>query len=235
MSKRPLLLATLSAALVLGALLLLGVNLPLWQWAQAAIGELRSGGGPAIAAFSLAHVAAIVFVIPVSPFVFAAGMVWGTVGGTALITLNNLIGTTIAFALAQRSLRPLVERHLGDHRHVKAIERAMALGGFPAIVLLRLSPIVPMSILNYGLGLFPLRTRTYVAATTVGLLPITLLYCWGAAGLGELTDAAVGELAGGPLQRGLFWLGLAATFGSVWWLQRLARRALQPTTERAST
>ena len=151
--------------------------------------------------------------------------------GPASITIDNLCGTPIAFLRAHRGFRPLVQRHLGDHRHVRAIDKAMQLGGFRAVVLLRLSPIVPMSILNYGLGLFDLPTRVYVAATTAGLLPITVLYCWGAAGVGELSEVAAGKVAAGPWQQAMFWIGLAATFGAVGWLQKMAASALKETDE----
>jgi len=223
-------LRKLIAGLVIGgvvacALLFIGLQLPVWQWMAAAVDGLRAGGPLAIGAFAMAHISAIVLFVPASPFVFAAGMVWGTLPGTLLVTFANLVGPSIAFLLAQRTLRPTVQRHIAGNRHAEAIDAAMVMGGFRAIVLLRLSPIVPMSILNYGLGLFDVPLRDYTIATAVGLLPITVLYCWGGSGIGEASGLAKGEFSG-PLHQAIFWLGLAATFVAVWYLERLARKAI---------
>ncbi len=226
-STRRILLWLFGLGLAGGVLVVAMAQLPLFAWMETAIEQLQLLGPLAVAAFAVVHIACIVAFVPVSPFVFAAGIVWGTAGGTAIITLDNLIGPTIAFFLARRWLRPTVQRLVRGNKHAEAIDRAMALGGFRAVILLRLSPIVPMSILNYGLGLFELRTGTYVVATAVGLLPITVLYCWGGAGIGEISALASGDIDAGPVEQVLFWAGLAATFGAVWYLERLARRALR--------
>jgi uncharacterized membrane protein YdjX (TVP38/TMEM64 family) len=219
-------LVVLGLALV--GLLLLGMQLPLGAWLANGTETLRAGDPGAIAGFVAVHVVCVLAFVPVTPIVFMAGFLWGTVGGALVITAGNLLGPTLAFLLGRSTLRARVHQQLSRHRYGRAVERAMALGGFRAIVLLRLSPIVPMAPLNYALSLFPLDLGTYVLATTAGLLPITLLYTWGGAGIDDVAMLASGNVGvHSGLERGLFWAGLAATFLAVWWLERLARRSLR--------
>jgi uncharacterized membrane protein YdjX (TVP38/TMEM64 family) len=89
--------------------------------------------------------------------------------------------------------------------------------------LLRLSPLVPFNLLNYALGLSPVRLRDYVLASWLGMMPGTLLYVY----LGTLA----GELGTGPRERTVFeWiflgLGLLATLAVTLLSARIARRAL---------
>lgn len=218
-------------ALVGCALVVLFAQLPVFTWLAYGVQRLEEAGPIGIAVFMLVHLLAIVGFVPASPFVFAAGMVWGTAAGTLIITIGNAVGPALAFIAARSWVRPTVHKLVQGNRHAAAIEHAMRLGGFRAVILLRLSPIVPMAILNYGLGLFPLPLRTYTVATALGLLPITVLYCWAGAGIGDVAALGAGTVTAGPLEQGLFWLGLAATFIAVWYLERLAKAALRDVDE----
>ena len=88
---------------------------------------------------------------------------------------------------------------------------------FTSILVLRLMPIVPFNLLNYGSGLTSVRLSRYVLASVIGMAPATLL----ATGLGAQADNP----------RGITFLVLLGTLlvvlvGSSLWARRIRDRAV---------
>ncbi|GFR44729.1 hypothetical protein Agub_g6055, partial [Astrephomene gubernaculifera] len=94
----------------------------------------------------------------------------------------------------------------------QAVLTGVAAGGPWVVFLLRLSPLVPFNLLNYGLGLTPVGLLPYVAASWAGMLPGTFAYVYlGGAGRAAV-DAATG--GGSELQMSqlvLYGVGAVAT------------------------
>jgi uncharacterized membrane protein YdjX (TVP38/TMEM64 family) len=94
------------------------------------------------------------------------------------------------------------------------------------VLLTRLSPAFPFSLLNLAYGLSEVSLRDYTIGL-VGILPGTVLFC----GLGDLAGdvARFGTVLSGradPLTWALRLLGLAATVAVTVLVTRVARRAL---------
>jgi len=94
------------------------------------------------------------------------------------------------------------------------------------VLLTRLSPAFPFSLLNLAYGLSEVSLRDY-AIGLVGILPGTVLFC----GLGALAGdvARFGEVLSGEADAGTWALrlvGILATVASVWLVGRAARQAL---------
>jgi uncharacterized membrane protein YdjX (TVP38/TMEM64 family) len=103
----------------------------------------------------------------------------------------------------------------------------VAAGGFKIVLLTRLSPLFPFTLLNYAFGLTKVRFRDYVLASGIGMLPGTVMYVYLGSTVKELGDIAAGSVEGGPAQLVLFFVGLAATVVVTVYVTRLARRALR--------
>ena len=108
-----------------------------------------------------------------------------------------------------------------------AVYRALSDDGFRIILLLRLSPVVPFSLLNYALGMTRVQTRHYIWATIIGILPGTFLYVY----LGTLSSDVAAIARGDLPPSGLWgkvglWLGLAATLAVTVSITRIARKSL---------
>jgi uncharacterized membrane protein YdjX (TVP38/TMEM64 family) len=95
------------------------------------------------------------------------------------------------------------------------------------VLLLRLQPVLPFNMLNYALGLTNIRLRDYVIASWIGMLPATVLYVYLGSIMHDVSDLLRGRPNSGIAGRVLLWGGLAASALLVWWLGRLARKALQ--------
>jgi uncharacterized membrane protein YdjX (TVP38/TMEM64 family) len=94
------------------------------------------------------------------------------------------------------------------------------------VLLTRLSPAFPFSLLNLAYGLSAVSLRDY-SIGLLGILPGTVLFC----GLGALAGdvARFGTVLSGqadPATWGLRVLGIAATVAVVWIVGRAAQKAL---------
>src|SRR5262249_27891263 len=108
-----------------------------------------------------------------------------------------------------------------------ALDQAVAAGGFKIVLLTRLSPLFPFTLLNYAFGLTMVRFRDYVFASWIGMLPGTVMYDYLGSTVKELADIAARKVDGGPARLVLFFVGLAATVVVTVYVTALARRALR--------
>ena len=102
----------------------------------------------------------------------------------------------------------------------------MAADGRKIVFLLRLTPLVPFTALNYLLGLTRISLADMLIASPA-MLPGTLLYVYYGRVIGDLTALAAGEgPERGTAQYVLLGIGLLATLAVTIHVSRLARRAL---------
>jgi len=94
------------------------------------------------------------------------------------------------------------------------------------VLLTRLSPAFPFSLLNYALGLTKVPLKTYVFVSWLGMIPGTLLYVYLGSIAQNLTALLNGELAESPVGNTLLYLGLAATLALTIFITRFASGAL---------
>ena len=141
----------------------------------------------------------------------------------------------LAFWLGRTLARSLIEKRLAGNPRFRALDQAVAAGGFKIVLLTRLSPLFPFTLLNYAFGLTKVRFRDYLLASWIGMLPGTVMYIYLGSTVKELADVAAGNVEGGPARRVLFFVGLAATVVVTVYVTRLARRALRQAVPEAET
>lgn len=176
-------------------------------------------------AFVLGYALACVAVVPASLLTLAAGAVFGLGRGVALVTAGALLGAASAFLLARYAVRGAVERRLAGNPRLAAVDRAVATDGRRIVFLLRLSPAVPFSALNYALGATRLSFADYMLGS-LGILPGTVLYVYYGTVAGTIAAAAGGTATRSPAEYVLLGVGLLATIGATYLITRAARRAL---------
>ena len=180
--------------------------------------------GPAV--FVLGYAAATLAFVPGSILTMAAGAIFGLAKGTLLTFLGATVGSTFSFLVARYLARSAIERRLADRPRFRAIDRAVAKQGLKIIFLVRLSPVFPYNLLNYGLGLTRVKLLDYVLAC-FGMIPGTFLYVYYGKALGSLAAVAGGAAPErGPGDWALLGVGLAATVAVTAFVARIAQRAL---------
>lgn len=157
-----------------------------------------------------------------------AGALYGTLWGSVIVFVGACLGAEAAFLLGRHWLRDWARRRLAAVPNLLAIEQGVSREGLKLVLLTRLSPAFPFSLLNLAYGLSDVSLRDY-SIGLIGILPGTILFC----GLGALAGdvARFGEVLSGEASVGtwaLRILGILATVASVWLVGRAARRALTP-------
>ena len=188
---------------------------------------IRGAGVAGMVVYSLVYVLATVLLLPGSLLTLAAGFAWGPLLGTAIALPAATAASVASFVIGRYLSRAWVTKKLAGKPSFAALERAIASGGFKVVFLLRLSPVLPFNLLNYGLGLSAISLRQYAVASFVGMLPGCAMYVYlgslvtNVADLGRPGD----EMSSAQLL--LYWGGLLATVIVTVVVSRAAKAELQ--------
>ena len=208
-------------------MLLLANALPFLQWMVDFIHWAKGMGAAGGALYAVVYILGTALFFPGLPLTLGAGFLYGAVIGTLVVSPASVAGATLAFLIARYLARDWVTRRIKKYPQAAAIDRAIEKNGFKAVVLLRLQPVLPFNILNYALGLTSIRLRDYMLASWIGMFPATVLYVYLGSVMNDISDLLRGRPNSGIAGRLLLWGGLAAIIVLVWWLGRIARKALR--------
>lgn len=166
-------------------------------------------------AFVATYALTVVLLLPGILGTVTAGAVFGFPVGAAAALAGATIGSTCAFIISRAMGRDGAQSLFGSR--LSNIDDFIGRNDFTSILVLRLMPIVPFNLLNYGSGLTSVRLSRYVLASVIGMAPATLL----ATGLGAQADNP----------RGITFLVLLGTLlvvlvGSSLWARRIRDRAV---------
>ena len=205
----------LSLAAVLAAWWLL----PVQAWVQPFAEWIGGLGVWGVLIYGVAYAAALVVLLPATPFTLGAGLIYGF-WGFPLALLSATFGASLAFLVSRYLLRGRVARLIAGRPRLRAIDHAVGKEGWRVVALLRLSPLMPFSLQNYACGASSIGFWPFAAATGVGIMPGCLMNIY----LGAAGRAASGGI--GPLRWALVGLSLSATVAVTLLVGRRARAVL---------
>lgn len=114
--------------------------------------------------------------VPGLPFTVAAGVLFGTMLGSALSWLGAMLGAITGYWLARRIAHDVVLRWV---RRFKKVDAAVEDSrDFDGMLRLRLLPVIPLGTVNFVGGLARARFGSYLGATAVGIIPSTIIYTY---------------------------------------------------------
>ncbi len=129
----------------------------------------------ALLAFFLVYVTITALSLPSAAILtLLAGALFDRWLGTAVVSLASTLGATLAFLSSRYLCREWVQRRFGDR--LRTLNEGVARDGAFYLFALRLMPVVPFFLINLGMGLTPMRVRTFVWVSLLGMLPGTFLY-----------------------------------------------------------
>ena len=199
--------------------------LPVQEWLEGFQRWVAGTGAWGGLAYGLVYVVCALLFVPGSLLTIGAGLVFGVLWGTVIVSAAATATAALAFLIARHLARERVAQAARRDRRFEAIDRAVAEKGWKVVALLRLSPVVPFSLSNYLYGLTPVRFVPYLLTSWLAMLPGTLLYVWlGAAGGAAATAGRGGRV---PLEWALLGAGLLATVAVTLLLTRAARQQLE--------
>ena len=157
-----------------------------------------------------------------------AGSLYGTWIGTIVVFTGAFIGAQISFLLARTLMREWIEDRLSSSSKFKSVRQAVSRQGLKLIILTRLSPAFPFSLLNFVYGLSEVKLIDY-SIGLIAILPGSIVFC----GLGSIAgdmasfqDVLINsnnELTSQALRI----VGIITTILSVLIVTRVAKKAIQ--------
>ncbi|GAA4397457.1 TVP38/TMEM64 family protein [Ornithinibacter aureus] len=152
--------------------------------------ESTGAWGPV--AYVALHV--LLTLVPVSKNLLAgvAGALFGLAGGIALSWVGAMVSAVVTFAIARRLGRAAVASMTGPR--IDRVEEIMRQQGLLAVIIARVTPVIPFTVVNYGAGVTAVSTRDFVLGTAIGIVPGTVGYA--ALGASAGRDATTFVIAG---------------------------------------
>ncbi|HDH16264.1 MAG TPA: sulfurtransferase, partial [Gammaproteobacteria bacterium] len=157
--------------------------------------------GPVI--YILIYAVGTVFFLPGSVLTLTGGALFGPVLGTFVNLTGATLGALGSFLIARYLTHDWVANKTGGR--IKALMNGVENEGWRFVAFVRLVPLFPFNILNYALGLTPIKLLHYFVATYIFMLPGAIAYTY----LGYAGREAIGG-GEGLIQKGLLALGLLA-------------------------
>jgi uncharacterized membrane protein YdjX (TVP38/TMEM64 family) len=194
------------------------------DWTREAMVWIQQTGSAGWIWFVILYTVSCVLFLPGSVLSFGAGAVYGFWGGTVLVSIASVGGALANFLLTRYLLRGWMERRFAQSKKIHALNHVATKDAWRMIILTRISPILPHSLVSCAFGLSRINFWRYIAASWVGFLPISAAYAYGGAVIGA---AAKGGIHQGPWAWVLYTLELAFTIAVTIWITRAAHRALR--------
>ncbi|MDR3501130.1 MAG: TVP38/TMEM64 family protein [Legionella sp.] len=135
--------------------------------------------------FIIIYCLATIMFVPTMIITLAGGALFGPTLGTLL----NLVGATWGAACSFLITRYFSGNWLSQNKNgtVMKLIGSVEQKGWMSVAVLRLFPIVPFNLVNYGLGVTGIRFRTYLLTTFIFLIPPEIIYTYfGYAGMDVL-------------------------------------------------
>ncbi|ESQ34503.1 hypothetical protein EUTSA_v10008173mg [Eutrema salsugineum] len=190
---------------------------------------LIEGYGPAGYALFIAVYAGLeILAIPALPLTMSAGLLFGSVVGTIIVSISGTMAASVAFLIARYFARERILKLVEGNKKFLAIDKAIGENGFRVVTLLRLSPLLPFSLGNYLYGLTSVKFVPYVFGSWLGMLPGSWAYVSaGAFGRAIIQEESNVGLPGGNGQLLTLGLGLLVTALAATYVTRLAKDAIK--------
>lgn len=152
----------------------------------------------------------------------AVGFLFGRWVGTGIVVVAASVGATLAFLSARYLFADALRHRMGPR--LRRLARGFEEDGFNYILFTRLVPVFPFWLMNLVPAFTPVSTRTFFAATAIGILPGSFVFV----NLGE-SLAQIHSLGDLVSRRTLLALALLGTLSLAPIAWKRFRRRARPT------
>jgi uncharacterized membrane protein YdjX (TVP38/TMEM64 family) len=190
------------------------------------VAEIRSWGAWSAVASIILMILHSFIPFPAEIVAIANGILFGAFWGSVITWVGAMLGAALAFALSRWLGRPFVEAMVNP-RQCARLDAWVARQGTGALLFSRFVPVISFNLINYAAGLTAISWWTFLWATGLGILPLTVAM------------VVMGDqiLSGDTAMWLWFGLGGLAVWLLWWWTRRVMRRrgaAMAPVTRRPS-
>lgn len=118
----------------------------------------------------------------------AGGMLFGTFPATLYVIIAGTAGAVAAFEAGRFLLGHWVQRHFSEQ--LSRFNLEMSHHGPHYLLVLRLLPIAPFCVINYGAAMTKIPLKTFAWTTVAGMLPGSAIYAFTGAQLRQVHEAS---------------------------------------------
>lgn len=151
-------------------------------------GWVAEYGAVAALVYVLIYAAAVAMSLPGAVFMtLAGGFLFGAALGTACTVVAATLGATAVFLVARTALGDSLRARAGPW--MTRLEAGFRGNALSYLLVLRLIPVFPFWLVNLVPAALGVPLGVFVAATAVGIVPGTFVFCLAGAGLGGVFDS----------------------------------------------
>lgn len=163
---------------------------------------------------------------PATVFNIAAGALFGLLWGTLYSFLGAFVGSLACFLIARTGARSWIEGKLRKLPRFEKFDESVGEDGLKLVLLLRVSPVLPLAPVSYALGLSRIRFRDFLLSMPA-MIPSMLPFIYA----GDVAGAIVAVIRGDADKPWWEWVvlfgGFIATFIAAWMLTQKAKNAIE--------
>ena len=143
---------------------------------QLLISSIKDLGMFAPFLFVTLYILATVLLLPTMVLTFAGGAIFGPFLGTIFNMLGATLGACAAFIISRYLAFNWFSQRRNDH--LNHIINGVDERGWQFVAFLRVFPIIPFNLVNYGMGITNISFRVYALTTLIFLLPPEIIYTY---------------------------------------------------------
>ncbi|MFZ5908040.1 MAG: TVP38/TMEM64 family protein [Nitrospirota bacterium] len=114
------------------------------------------------------------------------GFMYGVLMGTLYVNIGSTAGATLAFLLSRHMIGKWVQRKYRDY--LSLFNREIERHGSNYLFTLRIIPLLPFFLTNYLAGLTRISVTRFIATTSLGMLPGSIVYTYAGEQLSKLNS-----------------------------------------------
>jgi uncharacterized membrane protein YdjX (TVP38/TMEM64 family) len=126
--------------------------------------------------FALFYIVMTLLFFPGSLLSLMGGALFGPLWGSIYNQLSAILGATLTFLVARYIAADWLEKKLAGN--VKEFKADVEAKGWRFVLLVRLVPVIPFTMLNYALGLTRIRLLHFVTVTFICIFPRVIAYSY---------------------------------------------------------
>ena len=152
--------------------------------------------------FLVLYCLASLMFLPTMVLTLAGGAIFGPVIGAILNLIGATFGAAFSFLITRHLIYDWFSKKRGErlNKLIAGVDQK----GWMFVAFLRLFPIIPFNIVNYGLGVTGIKFRLYIITTFIFLIPAEIIYTYfGYAGMDALSKPDHFYRNGGIILSGL--------------------------------
>ncbi|MDJ0396136.1 TVP38/TMEM64 family protein [Rhodococcus sp. G-MC3] len=134
--------------------------------------RVSDAGWWGIAGFVVVYALLSATPFPASTLTIASGLLFGLAVGAAVVVAAATMGAYLAYWMARSLGRGQVAR--SEWGKLRKLDALLVRRGLMSVLIVRLIPLFPFSLVNYAAGISAVGQRDYVLGTLIGIVPATI-------------------------------------------------------------